>query len=277
LFLDNSIISNFSDDNISIFSSEFTAFYGHNLFIHQALKTSHLSINCANAVSLKINELPTFEDALRDDYCSRVFLSQVAPDGFVAVLGDHNYSNQSPDYKLIQNFSKKWINTKPQQWPIATGGTIGIMGAAISETKGAGGVLAVNLNQFSPPIKFKNQNTFTYIDYNKREADLLNYAQAIVIGAGSLGTIYEMVTILENVYLGKKTEIPIVVLSSSSTQKEMVKIFSTLMNSELINNAHSRCKLINFSNSSQEAIELIMMDKSAREKHPSSGCQFLSS
>jgi hypothetical protein len=79
----------------------------NDIFIHQALKTSHLSINCAKAVSLKINELPTFEDALRDDYCSRVFLSQVAPDGFVAVLGDHNYSNQSPDYKLSELLKAK--------------------------------------------------------------------------------------------------------------------------------------------------------------------------
>lgn len=251
--------------------------------IHKALLVPSLSIDCVKEVRLNDTVLPTFEDALRDEYCGRVFLKQVAPNGFVAVLGEHSYSEESPDYKLIQSFSKKWTEKQAKPWPIAAGGDTGIMGAAIQgakEGKGKGITLNVYFTEnigVIKPQQPKDQYSFTYRDYNKRETDLLNYAQAIIIGAGSLGTIFEMITEIENIYLGKKVELPIIVLTSRPTQNKMTKLFSDLMNNKVINNPETRCKLINFTSSSDEALTLINMDQASREKHPSSGCNFLHS
>ncbi len=249
--------------------------------IHNALQAPPLSIDCAKVVTLDDNVLPSFEDALRDEYCGREFLRRVAPNGFVAVLGAHSYSEDSLDYKLIQTFSKKWTEKQSKPWPIAAGGNTGIMGAAIrgaKEGKGNGIILNVYftenkglINSHQPTDKYN----FTYRDYNKRETDLLNYAQTIIIGAGSLGTIFEMIAEIENVYLGKKAELPIIVLTSTPTQNKITKLFSILMNNGLISNPKNRCKLINFTNSSDEALTLVMMEQPSREKHPSSGCNFL--
>lgn len=249
--------------------------------IHNALQVSPLSIDCAKVVTLRDKVLPTFEDALRDEYCGRAFFRQVAPNGFVAVLGDHLYSEDSPDYRLIEEFSKKWTEKQPKPWPIATGANTGIMGAAVRGTKeGKGNSIILNvyfsenkglIQAHSPTDKYN----FTYRDYKKRESDLLNYAQTIIIGAGSLGTIVEIITEIENVYLRKKAVLPIIVLMSKSTQNQITKLLSALMDNGLIPSPKTRCKLINFTSSSDEALALIMMEAHSREKHPSSGCNFL--
>ena len=249
--------------------------------ISNALQTPILSIDCAKVVELGDNVLPTFEDALRDEYCGRAFLRRVAPNGFVAVLGDHSYSENSSDYKLIQTFSKKWTEKQPKPWPIATGGNTGIMGAAIrgaKDGKGNGIILDVHFSKKRGPSNSvipTDKYYFKYRDYNKREIDLLNYAQAIIIGAGGFGTIYEMIAEIETIYQKKKAELPIIVLTSTPIQNKMLKLFSALMNNGLIRDSKYRCQLINFTNSSDEALTLVMMQQSSREKHPSSGCNFL--
>ena len=248
----------------------------------QALATTNEPIDCSKRITLSANRLSTYQDEQRDNYCSRVFLRKMAPNGFIAIFGGNSRFNENTnEYKLIRQFAKQWSELPEGLiWPIASGGHDGIMDAAIRgarEARSAKTVaigLSVNivsagkLEKISPYLR--ESDHFVYRDIFRREADLVKYAHAIVIGLGGLGTTWEMMNAIDVVHIGKKGDTPIVILASGNLGEQFSNSFFNLVTMKLT--ASTNCKLFNITNSPAKAVQLILMNKNEREKDRSSAC-----
>lgn len=114
-----------------------------------------------------------------------------------------------------------------------------------------------------------------YRNISKRETDLIDYAQAIIIGPGGLGTVWEMIEALDKVHTGKKPPIPIIILAPNHEGYNIaMPIFDLIKNGFI---AKDNCRLLNITNSADKAIALILMSQSQREQDESSACFYAKS
>lgn len=245
------------------------------------------TISCAEVVILKNDVIPSYIDERWDSYCSHLFLKRVAPNGIITVFGGEKLTDRNKsEYQLISEFARKWTNrTEASQWPIATGGGGGVMNAATHGArealngKGKAISLAMAFDVQGKPEKEGIYNlkkdTFVYRGMSKREADLINNAQAIVIGLGALGTEWEMMEALTKIETLKLRPISVIILAPKTIAKKFTDSFLNLINLGLLPKAH--CNLLNVANTSDKAIQLILMDQNKREHDPSSVCFMLPS
>ena len=248
-------------------------------------RTRNDAIDCSETVVLKNGANPSYLDEQWDSYCSRKFLSRVAPHGIVSVFGANFVSSAHHDaYQLIRVFAKKWAE-QPQakKWPIATGGGFGIMEAATrgarEEDQGTGIALSLlipikrnGLVEKKSPFDLK-KDSFTYRGIAKREADLINHAKAVVVGLGGLGTQGELMFTLSYIKLHKKNPTPVIVLAPKKEAERFMIGFFTLIDMGLLDK--SACTLLNLTHSPEKTVQLILMPESQRERDESSACKFL--
>ena len=248
------------------------------------LRTSNDPVNCSKTITLKNGEIPSYVDEQWDSYCAHKFISRVAPHGTLSVFGAYIVSEQHQDeYELIRTFAKKWTEQpRAQLWPIATGGGLGIMEAATRGAREARGGKGIALSFLIPvdkngqfeknsPFNLK-EYSFTYRDIAKREADLINYAEAIVVGLGGVGTQGELMFTLSELSLHKKKPIPLIVLAPKDEAEKFISGFFTLIQMGLLDK--KTCELLNLTNSAEKAVELILMKENQRKQDDSSACNF---
>ncbi len=228
------------------------------------------------------NTTPSFLDEVKENYCSRQLLKRVAPYGTVSIFGGaHLFDEKTPEYQLIRIFARKWTELPvSDKWPIASGGGPGIMEAAqrgATEAKDGKGI-AIGLHT---PVKHlgrlekisdyrSNEHYFNYQSISKRESDLMDHAQAVIIGPGGLGTLWEMFETLDKIHIGAKPRIPVIILAPNNKGEQLAQSFLKFIHLGLV--PESDCRLLNITNSADKAIELILMSADKRELDSSSSC-----
>lgn len=258
-----------------------------NSLAQKAQQCERDTINCAEVVILKNDAIPSYIDERWDSYCSHLFLKRVAPNGMITVFGAEKLTDRNKsEYQLISEFARKWTNrTEASLWPIATGGDGGVMNAATHGARealnGKGKAISLTMAfdvQGKPEkesIYDLKKETFVYRGLSKREADLINNAQAIVIGLGGLGTEWEMMEALTKIETRKHRPIPVIILAPKTIAKKFTDSFLALINLGLLPKEH--CNLLNVANTADKAIQLILMNQNKPEHDVSSACFMLPS
>lgn len=241
------------------------------------------AIDCTSQMVLKEHSIPTYQDEFRDSYCSYLFLKDKAPHGMVVVFGANKLKKVNvSDYAIIREFARLWTNhPQARQWPIATGGGSGVMGAATQGATealhGLGAAISLDVaieksGKLEPPGQYnQKENTFYYRGISKREADLINHAQAAIFGLGGFGTEWEFFETIDKVHLQKIKTIPIIVLASQESIRELMKAYFTLSELQIVPREY--CRFVNVTKSPQKAVELILMSPEQRALDLSSACK----
>lgn len=248
----------------------------------QELICLHDKINCSEEKSITEGLLPNYQDDKWDACCSRVFLEKYAPHGFVVVFGRERHAKSGqPEYELIRAFSKKWTDqNKARDWPIATGGGPGLMEAAnrgaAEAREGKGLTLALH-TCFTKPCSLAKANKyltrehyFIYRNYSKRESDLIDHAQAVIVGPGGFGTEWEIMETLSKLESRKKNAIPVIFLASPEKWETLVRRMASFSQRETI--TKDMCNYMFLTDSPDKAVQLILMDKDQRLRDSSSLC-----
>lgn len=243
----------------------------------------HEKIDCSEVVVLKAGEIPSYIDERWDSYCAHKFLEKTAPKGIVTIFGgpDIHHDEYHDEYQMTRDFARKWTESPGSAGRlIATGGGTGIMLAAtqgaMEAFSGTGEVISL-LYTFPEAVvtqqKNKNNHAFVYRTMSKREADLIDYSQAVITEVGGLGTNWELMETLEKVHKQIKDPIPIIVLVNKHILLEYSTDFLTLIKMNLL--SKKQCGLLNLTSSADHAIKLILMSPQARLKDASSACFFI--
>lgn len=238
----------------------------------------HSTIDCHEVLYLKPYQPPSLRDEVWDSQCSREFLKQYAPHGFVTVFGIHQDPTPSNrvDYALIYDFAKQWsANPLYLRWPIATGGGGGIMQAATEGAKaGRKNAVVISLEANIPGFLEKNspdiqRETFGYRNLAKREADMIDLAHAVVIGLGSIGTTWELAETLVKIQTQRIAPIPVILLINRHNTL-YADFLQQLMSNGLLEK--NFCQYIHVTDSASQAITLIDMPFDKRKKDSSNLC-----
>ncbi len=240
------------------------------------------SIDCSETVVLKPYQPPSYADEKWDGYCSRLFLQKYAPHGFMVIFGANRQNPVYPeDYQLIYEFAKKWsADSASLAFPLATGGGGGIMRAATLGARDGrqnAKVLSLDVNIYTSPLNLSVEKadpedipryTFVYRSMAKREADLIDYAQGVVISLGGIGTEWEFLEALVKIHLQKKAPVPIIILSKNVA--EYTRMIRFLINKNLV--IKQICQYVNIADSADSAMVLLKAPKLVRQSDPSNLC-----
>jgi predicted Rossmann-fold nucleotide-binding protein len=114
-------------------------------------------------------------------------------------------------------------------------------------------------------------DTFIYRSMSKRESDLIDHAQAVVVSLGGIGTLWELMETWEKIYSSKKKPIPFIILTKQGSKEFQDLFHSLFVRTKLV---HAKaCQFLNLTTSADKAVELITMSYSERRRDVTNLCQ----
>ncbi len=177
----------------------------------------------------------------KDAYCSKSLLTKYAPLGAITVFGSARALPDSLSYEIVRRFAKAWTKAYGDKLPILTGGGLGIMEAAnrgAYEAKGVslaiGTLFPGKVGALEKPNQFAT-HTYMAASFAQREADLIDYAGAIVFAPGGFGTAWELFETLSKMQTGKKNRVPMILLGTRADWESFLNYVDHLVKIKTIN------------------------------------------
>ncbi len=163
--------------------------------------------------------IPEAAAVAKDAYCAKQLMSQHAPQGAVTIFGSARAKPGSETYQLTEEFAFQWSKKHGKSFPILTGGGPGIMAAgnegaarAKAPSLGIGTHFAGGQEKPNPHISAAYMAT----SFAQREADLVDYAAAIIAAPGGFGTEWEIFESLSKMQTNKKKPVPTILLGKAA-------------------------------------------------------------
>ncbi|MBN2376566.1 MAG: LOG family protein [Sedimentisphaerales bacterium] len=170
-------------------------------------------------------DIPSPQQVAKDAYSAKKLIEQLAPDGVITVFGSARAQEHQQRYINTRRFAYQWTKKMGDKYPILTGGGPGIMAAANRGAREAGGKSLYIGSYFKSGKESINPYcTAGYLasSFAQREADMVDYAAAVVAAPGGIGTEWEIWETLAKIQTGKKKPCPVILLGDK-------KIWQTLL------------------------------------------------
>ena len=170
-------------------------------------------------VALEPGTIPTAASVAKDAYCAKLLMDTHAPHGAITIFGSARAKPGSETYQITEEFAFQWSKRHGKYHPILTGGGPGIMAAG---NEGAARAKAPSLGigtHFSGGQEKPNEfisAAYMASSFAQREADLVDYAAAIIAAPGGFGTEWEIFESLSKMQTNKKTPVPMILLGKKS-------------------------------------------------------------
>lgn len=203
-------------------------------------------------------EIPTSRDVAIDSYCAKLIIDRNAPNGVVTIFGSARATEDMPHYQNAYEFAKKWTEEKGDLYPILSGGGPGIMEASNKGAFDAGGVSLGFASYFGSGAERPNEYTtdgYMFASFSQREADMVDYAMAIIIFPGGVGTEWEIFETMAKIQTDKKDQVPVILLGK---QEIWDSLFNRLQHmADLGTISPEDINLLQVAQTPDEAIEII--------------------
>ncbi|SMF52441.1 LOG family protein [Pseudobacteriovorax antillogorgiicola] len=201
--------------------------------------------------------IPTPQQVAKDAYCAANLMAEHAPYGAITIFGSARAKPGMESYDLTREFARQWT-TGFSKYPIMTGGGPGIMEAGNRGAHEAKGKSLAIGSHFAGGQEKPNQfTTHGYMSYSfaQREADLVDYAAAIVVAPGGFGTEWEIFESLSKMQTRKKTPVPIILLGG---KKHWQTLLDRVHHLDRIHTISSEdLGLLSVANTPDEAVKII--------------------
>jgi uncharacterized protein (TIGR00730 family) len=159
--------------------------------------------------------IPSPETLAKDAYCAQRLLKSHAPKGAITIFGSARTKPDQDMYQLARDFAFKWTQKWGHTYPILTGGGRGIMEAGnrgAFEAKGKSLSIGTRFSSGMEKPNLYTTHSYMATSFAQREADLVDYARAIVVLPGGFGTEWEVYESLSKVQTRKKNQVPVILL-----------------------------------------------------------------
>ncbi len=169
-------------------------------------------------------EIPTPEDMALDVYCAAEVIKRNAPGGVITIFGSARAKEGMVSYDQTRAFASLWTKKLGQKYPILTGGGPGIMEAGNRGAIEAGGKSLYYATYFGSGAEKANRyitDGYMFASFSQREADMVDWAAAIVIAPGGVGTEWEIFETVSKIQTHKKKAVPVVLLGSKKTWQSL--------------------------------------------------------
>ncbi len=221
-------------------------------------------IQLSPAVCERINkpvpdgQIPTPEHVAKDAYCAARMLKAYAPKGAITIFGSARTLETQEPYKITREFAALWTQKAGSKYPIMTGGGRGIMEAG---NRGAADVKGLSLSigtWFTGGLEKPNVYTthgYMASSFAQREADLVDYAAAVVIAPGGFGTEWEIYESLSKIQTKKKHAVPVILLGGRAAWTHFLTRVEDLKNQGTIH--PDDVNLFQIAETPAEAVEML--------------------
>lgn len=160
--------------------------------------------------------IPTPAELAKDAYCAKLLVEQLAPNGIITIFGSSRTKEDQLAYINTRNFAYQWTREMGHKYPILTGGGGGIMEAGNRGAHEAGGK-SLAFSSYFKRVDTENLNRYItdgYIasSFSQREADMVDYAAAVIVAPGGVGTEWEIFETISKIQTRKKNPVPVILL-----------------------------------------------------------------
>ncbi len=232
--------------------------------LHARSTSKEIAISLSPKICKVINKalasgsIPTPEQVAKDAYCAKLLMEQHAPSGAITIFGSARAKPGMESYDMTREFAKLWTKSYGNEFPIMTGGGPGIMEAGnLGATEAKGKSLAIGSHFLGGQEKPNRYSSYGYMSYSfaQREADLVDYAAAIVVAPGGFGTEWEIFESLSKMQTRKKAPVPLVLLGG---KKHWQTLWNRVQHLDQIKTiSHADLSLITFADDAQSAVKVI--------------------
>ena len=206
-----------------------------------------------------IGNIPTPAEIAKDAYCAKRLAERNAPHGVITIFGSSRSKTDNPNYISTRTFAREWTKVMGNKYPILTGGGGGNMAAGNQGAHEAGGKSLAFSSHFK---KVPTENLNPYItdgyiasSFSQREADMVDYAAAVIITSGGIGTEWEIFETLAKIQTRKIHPIPVILLGKREFWQTLLDRLNHLNNIKTI--SPRDLNIIQIAESPEIAIEIL--------------------
>lgn len=171
-------------------------------------------------------DIPSHTQLAKDAFCAKHLIDTHAPNGIITIFGSSRTQEDQIAYINTRTFAREWTKLMGDKYPILTGGGGGIMEAGNRGAKDAGGK-SLALSSYFKSVDTENLNpyiTHGYIasSFSQREADMVDYAAAVIVAPGGVGTEWEIFETLSKIQTRKKDPVPVLLLGQRAVWQTLL-------------------------------------------------------
>lgn len=188
----------------------------------------HLSTKSCETHGNRVAEgaIPTPAEVAKDAYCAKLLMDRTAPNGIITIFGSSRTKEDQTAYINTRTFARDWTKTMGNKYPILTGGGGGIMEAGNRGAHEAGGK-SLAFSSYFKRVDTENLNSYItdgYIasSFSQREADMVDYAAAVIIAPGGVGTEWEIFETVAKIQTRKKNPVPVLLLGKQEVWQTLL-------------------------------------------------------
>ena len=175
---------------------------------------------------LENGAIPSPAQIAKDAYCARLLMDREAPNGIITIFGSSRTQEDQTAYINTRTFAREWTTLYGSKYPILTGGGGGIMEAGNRGAFEANGP-SLAFSSYFRSVDSENLNQYITAGYiassfAQREADMVDYAVAVVVAPGGVGTEWEIFETLAKIQTRKKDPVPVLLLGKRAVWQTLL-------------------------------------------------------
>ncbi|MDM3872349.1 LOG family protein [Porticoccus sp. W117] len=219
------------------------------------------SENCdTHGERVKEGKIPTPAQLAKDAYCAKLLVERVAPNGIITIFGSSRTKEDQTAYINTRTFARDWTKAMGKKYPVLTGGGGGIMEAGNRGAYEAGGP-SLAFSSYFKRVDTENLNSYItdgYIasSFSQREADMVDYAAAVIIAPGGVGTEWEIFETIAKIQTRKKDPVPVLLLGKKEVWQTLLDRLNYL--NEIKTISPRDLDIIDVAETPEEAIKVLL-------------------